>query len=101
MFFSFCIFSTCQWGKGGGSCSLPRPPPPPPPPPDGYAAGQIAEGYLIRQKSLELYVLNRNDGLIVPSVKKSFWSKKPSLVHNILQWILFILSQTVSEITFF
>ena len=45
-----------------GGCSLPRPPP------HGYATGQIAEGYLIKQKSLELYVLNRNHGLIVPSV---------------------------------
>ena len=35
---------------------------------------RIAEGYLITQKSLELNVLNRNDGLIVPSVYKSLWS---------------------------
>ena len=35
---------------------------------------RIAEGYLINQKSLELNVLNRNDGLIVPSVYKSLWS---------------------------
>ena len=32
---------------------------------------QIAKGYLINRKSLELNVLNRNDGLIVPSEYKS------------------------------
>ena len=35
---------------------------------------RITEGYLIDQKSLELNVLNRNDGLIVTSVYKSLWS---------------------------
>ena len=33
----------------------------------------IAVGYLMNQKSLELSVLNRNDGLIVPFVYKSLW----------------------------
>ena len=36
---------------------------------------RIAEGYLINQKSLELNVLNRNDGLFVPCVYKSFGAK--------------------------
>ena len=36
---------------------------------------RIAEGYLIKQKSLELNVLNRNDGLIVPSVYQSLSAK--------------------------
>ena len=35
---------------------------------------RIAEGYLINQKSLELNVLNPNDGSIVPSVYKFLWS---------------------------
>ena len=35
---------------------------------------RIAEGYLINQKILELNVLNRNEGLIVPSLYKSLWS---------------------------
>ena len=35
---------------------------------------RIAEGCLINQTSLELNVLNRNDGLIVPSIYKSLWS---------------------------
>ena len=35
---------------------------------------QIAEGYLINQKSLELNVLNRIDGLIVSFEYKSLWS---------------------------
>ena len=35
---------------------------------------RIPEGYLINQKSLELNVSNRNDGLIVPAVYKSLWS---------------------------
>ena len=34
---------------------------------------RIAVGYLMNQKSLELGVLNRNDGLIVPFVYKSLW----------------------------
>jgi len=33
----------------------------------------VAEGFLINQKSLEMNVLNRNDGLILPSVYKSLW----------------------------
>ena len=35
---------------------------------------RIAEGYLINNKSLKLNVLNRNDGLIVPTVYKFLWS---------------------------
>ena len=36
---------------------------------------RIAEGYLINQKSLELNVLIRSDGLIVPSVINLFGAK--------------------------
>ena len=35
---------------------------------------RIAEDYLINQKSLELNVLNRRDGLNIPSVCKCLWS---------------------------
>ena len=58
----------------------------------------IVEGNLINQKYLELNVSNHNDGIIVLSVNKSLWSKKPFLVCNALQKILFILSQIVSEV---
>ena len=34
---------------------------------------RVAEGFLINQKALSINVLNRNDGMIVPSV------------HNVLQ----------------